>query len=168
MMRSLTHYAVSLALVLFTASFLIAQTPATATKVPGAIVTGKVTIKGKAAPGIVVGLRVGQPSTSFEPTYKGTTDPDGKYRISDVAPGSYEVAPVAPAFVVSDQANSRQTVVLAEGESVDGIDFALVRGGVITGKVSDADGRPVVEQRVNLLLADTQTNPRIPVRSFSG
>jgi Carboxypeptidase regulatory-like domain len=161
-MRSLTHYAVSLTLVLSTAASLIAQTPATPKKGPGGTVTGKVTIKGKAAPGIVVGLRVSQPTTPYEATYKGTTDPDGKYRISDVPPGSYDLGPVAPALVIANSANPRgQTVVLTEGESVDGIDFALVRGGVITGKVTDADGRPVVEQVVSLISVDPQTNPRI-------
>jgi hypothetical protein len=58
--------------------------------------------------------------------------------------------------------------VLTEGERVDGIDFALIRGGVITGKVTDADGRPVVEQRVNLISAQAPTNPRQPINSFSG
>ena len=38
-------------------------------------------------------------------------------------------------------------MILTEGESVDGIDFTLVKAGVITGKVLDADGKPVVEER---------------------
>src|SRR5258706_5683266 len=114
-MRFLTHYAVSLTIVLSTASPLTAQTQGPPKKSPGGIVSGKVTIKGKAAPGIVVGVRVSQPMTGYEPTYKGTTDQEGRYRISDVAPGSYEVAPVAPAFVVSEATNPRgQTVVLTE------------------------------------------------------
>lgn len=168
MMRSLTRYSAILALVLCcTASSSFAQTPALK-KSPGGIITGKVTLKGKAAPGIVVGVRVGQPTTPFEPTFRGTTDEEGKYRISDVPAGSYEVVPAAPAFVIFDSANPRgQTVVLTEGESVDGIDFALVRGGVITGKVTDAEGRPVVEQRVNLNLADQQPNQRPTVYSFT-
>ena len=169
MMRSLTRYSASLALVLCcTASSSFAQTPAPK-KSPGGVIAGKVTIKGKVAPGIVVGVRVGQPMNPFEPTFRGTTDQEGKYRISDVPAGSYEVAPVAPAFVIFDSANPRgQAIVLTEGESVDGIDFALVRGGVITGKVTDAEGRPVVEQRVSLNLADQQPNQRATVYSFSG
>jgi len=172
MMRSFTHHAVSFALLLCgmmcSALAQTPQTPQTPKKNPGGIIAGKVTIKGKAAPGIVVGVRVGQPMTGYEPTFKGTTDQDGKYRIVDVLPGSYDIAPVAPAYVVSDAQSGRgKMVVLAEGESVDGIDFALVRGGVITGKVTDADGRPVIEQRVSLISADPQTNPRA-VYSFSG
>ena len=36
------------------------------------------------------------------------------------------------------------------GESAEGVDFALTEGGVITGRVTDADGRPVVEEAVSL------------------
>jgi uncharacterized GH25 family protein len=133
---------------------------------PDATVSGKVTIKGKPAPGVVVGLRSSQPA-QFAPTFKATTDQDGNYRVSDVPTGSYEVAPVAPSFVISDVNNSRgQTVVITEAENVEGIDFELVRGGVITGKVTDADGRPVVEERVNLLPVE-QRNQRGPVYAVS-
>lgn len=118
---------------------------------PDATVSGKVIIKGKPAPGVVVGMRSSQPA-QFDPTFKATTDQDGTYRVGDVPAGSYEVAPVAPAFVISDVNNSRgQTVVVTEGEHVEGIDFELVRGGVITGKVTDGDGHPLIEQRVNLM-----------------
>ena len=133
---------------------------------PDATVSGKVTIKGKPAPGVVVGLRSSQPA-QFAPTFKATTDQDGNYRVSDVPAGSYEVAPVAPAFVISDVNNSRgQTVVITEGENVEGIDFELVRGGVITGKVTDADGRPLVEEHINLVPLD-QRNQRGPVVSLN-
>ena len=133
-------------------------------KSPVGSVAGKVTIKGKAAPGIVVGLRTSNPGSPFEPSFRGTTDQEGKYRINDLPAGSYQAAPVAPAFVIGDVNNPRgQMIVLGEGENVDEINFSLVRGGVITGKVTDADGRPVVEQRVNLLRADPQPNQTGPV-----
>jgi hypothetical protein len=121
-----------------------------------------VTIKGKVAPGIVVGLRVSQPATPFGRSLSATTDQDGRYRLTDVPAGTYQITPVAPAFVVSNNSRS-QTVVILEGENVDGIDFALVRGGVITGKVTNAEGRPVIEERVNLFLANPPSNPRDPV-----
>jgi hypothetical protein len=37
---------------------------------------------------------------------------------------------------------------------VQNVDFALERGGVIAGRVTDADGRPIVEERLTLVLAD--------------
>ena len=131
-----------------------------------ATVSGKVTIKGKPAPGVVVGMRLSQPA-QFAPTFKATTDENGNYRVSEVPTGSYEVAPAAPAFVISDVNNSRgHTVIITESENVEGIDFELLRGGVITGKVTDADGSPVVAERVNLLPAD-QRNQRGPVYPVS-
>jgi hypothetical protein len=133
-----------------------------AKKSPAGTISGKVTIKGKVAPGIVVGLRVSQPATPFEPSLRATTDQEGRYRLTDVPAGTYQITPVAPAFVVSNNSRS-QTVVILEGENVEGIDFALVRGGVITGKVTNAEGRPVIEERVNLFLANPPSNPRDPV-----
>ena len=137
-----------------------------AKKNPDATVSGKVTIKGKPAPGVVVGMRSSQPA-QFDPTFKAITDQDGSYRVSDVPAGSYNVVPVAPALVIADVNNSSgQTVVITEGEHVEGIDFELVRGGVITGKVTDADGRPLIEERVNLMPVE-QRNQRGPVYAVS-
>jgi len=119
-----------------------------------ATVSGRITIKGKPAPEVVVGLRLNQ-SSQFDSPFKATTDQDGKYRITDVPAGSYQVAPVAPAFVISDVNHSwGQSLVITEGDRVAGIDFDLVKGGVITGKVTDADGHPVVEEGLSLLAAD--------------
>ncbi len=123
-------------------------------------VAGKVMIKDKGAPGIVVGLHSSEMNSPFDPSYKATTDQDGNYVIIDVPAGSYEVMPVAPAFVIGDLKNPRgQTVILGEGERVENINFPLVRGGVITGKVIDADGRPVIQQQVSLYRVDAFEQP---------
>ena len=123
-------------------------------------VAGRVTIKDKSAPGIVVGLRPSEMTGPFDPSYKATTDQDGNYLIVDVPAGSYEATTVAPAFVIADSKNARgQSVVLGEGERVENINFSLVRGGVITGKVIDADGHPVIQQQVSLYRADAFEQP---------
>ena len=130
-----------------------AQTGST-TKNADATISGKVTSKGKPAAGVVVGLRLNEPS-QFDSTFKATSDQEGKYRITNVPRGSYYVAPVAPAFVISDvNKSSGQSLVITEGDNVEGIDFDLVKGGVITGKVTDTDGHPIVEEQVSLLSAD--------------
>lgn len=127
-----------------------------AKKTSDATVSGKITIKGKPAPGVIVGLwrsqyEPGQSDSSF----KATTDQDGRYRITDVPAGSYQVASIAPAFVISDINKSwGQSLIIADGDNIDGIDFDLVKGGVITGRVTDADGHPVIEERLSLLAAD--------------
>ena len=48
---------------------------------------------------------------------------------------------------------------LRAGETVEGIDFKLTRGAVITGRVTDADGRPVIEERLELHRVDEKGNP---------
>ena len=45
--------------------------------------------------------------------------------------GSYWVQPMTPAFV-----EVSRKVTIGDGETADGIDFELVKGGVITGKIT--------------------------------
>lgn len=162
-MSRLARYAIVLAL-----SFSCAGSPwsansqtKTSKKTPPNSVSGRVTIRGKGAPGIVVGIRSSDFSQQPAPALKATTDPDGNYRITDIPPGNYLVSPLAPAYVALDLFSSRgrgKTLLLAEGEDVQDIDFSLVRGGVITGKVTDADGRPVIEERLTIVPQE-QANP---------
>ena len=44
------------------------------------------------------------------------------------------------------------------GEEADDVDIKLVQGGVITGRVTDADGKPVIEERINLQMVDQAGN----------
>jgi hypothetical protein len=100
-------------------------------------ISGKVTIKGKPGSGIIVGVRPADMNYPFQAAYKGTTDQDGNYRILDVPTGTYEVVPASPAYVSSEVNNQRgKVLVLGEGENIDNINFSLVRGGVITGKIT--------------------------------
>ena len=146
--------------VLSLAATLSAQSTATpAGKAPRGSVSGRVTIKDKGAGGVAVSLRKSDMMNPYEPYSKATTDHDGFYRITNVLPGSYEVAPSAPAFVLTDNNQRGKTVVVGEDENVEGINFSLVRGGVITGKVTDADGQPVILQQVSLFTADAFAQP---------
>jgi protocatechuate 3,4-dioxygenase beta subunit len=53
-------------------------------------------------------------------------------------------------------------VILEEGETVDGVNFALLRGGVISGRVTNADGQPMIEEQVHLTELE-EKNQRPPV-----
>jgi protocatechuate 3,4-dioxygenase beta subunit len=89
----------------------------------------------------------------MSPAGRSTTDSDGNYRITKVQPGRYQVALLSSAYTFSseDLAGARtKTLLVEEGEDVSGVDFSVVRGGVITGRITDADGRPVIEERVTL------------------
>ena len=124
-------------------------------KVASAIIKGRVTSRGKGVPGIVVYVR----GNGFNPqatNYKGVSDPDGNYSIVEIPPGGYQVAPLSGSYASPEP----KPVILGDGEIVEGFDFALTRGGVITGKVTDAENRPLIEERVNLSFADPPTPAR--------
>lgn len=152
--------AVLLALLSLTASVSAQTATKQATKAPRGTVSGRVTIKEKPAAGVVIGMRRSDNFMPFEPYQKATTDQEGFYRIPNVAAGTYEVLPSALAYVMADAKQARaKSVIVGEDENVEGINFAMVRGGVITGRVTDADGRPVIQQQVNLYYADSPDPP---------
>jgi hypothetical protein len=134
---------------------LYAQAPAKqqpAVKIPRGSVSGRITIKDKPAPGVVVGLRLSALERSYDPFIRATTDADGTYRISNVPAGSYVITIAAPAYVPANS-EDRKAVVIGEDENVEGMNFSLVRGGVITGKVTDPEGRPVMLHQIELYAA---------------
>lgn len=129
-----------------------AQTNGTAT------ITGRVTIGDKPAQGIAVLLLPGNMyGPERRPVARATTNAEGEFRLMNLAAGRYEVAPVAPAFVsevnMMHERSQAKSVNLTEGETIEKLDFSLVRGGVITGRVTEADGRPVIGQSVRLATA---------------
>ena len=132
---------------------LTAYSQTTPVKEPGGTITGKVTIKGKGASGIIVALRQTDRGMSRREYSgpKGVTDNDGNYRIANVPPGSYRAVPVAKAYV--PEGESEKVLIVNRGDLIERIDFALIRGAVITGKVVDAEGRPVVDEWVSVLAA---------------
>lgn len=135
------------------ATKLNAQTPDVKTKPTGSV-SGRLTIGEKPAPGILVVVSSGNSSMTMAQT---TSDADGNYRIGGLAPGPINVMPVAPVYVVPANAMFGQggrVVNLSANEAVEGIDFKLTRGGVITGRITDADGRPVIEERISLISVD--------------
>lgn len=135
-------------------------------KEPTGSVSGRVTLNGKPVQRAVVVLGSTTPTApQRSPAVKATTDEDGRYKATRVAPGTYQVMPYTPAWIVPAQSSFGQpgkTITLGEGEEVEDIDFSLTRGGVITGRVSDADGKPVIGQRINLLRTDDR-GQRVPI-----
>jgi hypothetical protein len=122
-------------------------------KEPAGSISGKVSFKGKGAPGIIVGLRAADPYSRQTSFNKATTDQEGNYRITNVPPGTYQVLPAASAFLISGDRGGK-TLLIAAGETVEGIDFTLNRGGVITGKAMDSEGRPLIEEHITLLAVE--------------
>jgi hypothetical protein len=117
-----------------------------------ASISGKVTIKGKGVPGFVVVANMQESRGWDRSRYRSTTDETGAYRINLPA-GTYQVMPITLAFVLENQ-SLNTSVMINEGETVENFNFSLVRGGVITGKITDSEGRPLIEETVSLMPVD--------------
>lgn len=137
-----------------------AQSKDTAPPRTGSI-SGHVLINNKAAAGVEVGAFGGDSFNRRVATAQAKTDSEGYYHLSGLPAANYQVTTFTP-NLVGTETNPQyplgfgafgvmsKTVLLGAGEDVDEIDIKLVRGGVITGRVTDADDKPVVEERINL------------------
>lgn len=127
----------------------------------GAVI-GVVKLGDAPAVGITLALlpeRMGPMAQQSGITNHAVTDEKGEYRFTNVAAGRFRVTPLAEAFVITSVATPRGgplgvAVTVSEGQTVSNIDFTLARGGVITGRVTDGYGRPVIAERVSLALVD--------------
>jgi protocatechuate 3,4-dioxygenase beta subunit len=109
--------------------------------------SGKVTVGGKGLSGMLVALVISEQfrSNVRSTRFRATTDEDGNYRITNVPPGSYDVVLASPVYVATA---GRKSLIIGKNETVENVDITSERGGVITGKVTDAEGRPVIEEMV--------------------
>jgi hypothetical protein len=179
-MRTFTRAIIFFIILLVTTMSASAQSQPQDAKEPTGSITGRITVGGKAAQGVIVTLTqsdadqmktmaglFGQKSTA-----KTTTDEEGRYRFSNIAAGRYSLNPFAPALVAPIEPGAGwppgRIVNVGDGEAVEKVDFALTRGGVITGRITDAQGRPVVGQIV--MLSPTDENAKSPqaIDPFAG
>ncbi len=122
------------------------------------VITGRVTIGDKAAADLAVMLasdQSGRPPDNV--LLKAATDEDGHYRLTNVPAGQFRVTVFAPAYVVASETGRfsyGRAVSLADGETLRDVDFKLIPGGVITGRLTDPDGRPLIAEQVRLARFD--------------
>lgn len=122
-------------------------------------ISGRVTIDGQPIRGVVVFLQASGGSMPAEsPRITGKTDPNGHFELKGVPAGTYNVQAFAPALVASSNnpLSSRpgRVVNLSDDEIVDGVDLTLQPGGVITGRVTDVDGNPLILEYVRIFSLD--------------
>jgi protocatechuate 3,4-dioxygenase beta subunit len=125
--------------------------PPSAQPANAGVISGRVTLKAKPASQVILVMQANGDSAVPLPKggLKTTTDANGVYRLTGLPAGSYWVTPVTSAFV-----RVSRRVTIGDGETAEGIDFELIKGGVITGKITDADGHPLIEEGVDLFDAE--------------
>ena len=76
-------------------------------------------------------------------------DVDGKYFLNNLAPGTYSFFLFEGPEGWTATANERLEIV--EGQTISNLDLTLVRGGFITGRVTDADtGEPIANHHISI------------------
>jgi hypothetical protein len=116
-----------------------------------ASVSGRVVIGDNPAVGVQVAL---VPETGNEGIRRAKTDQDGHYLLDSLASGYYTIHVVAPTLAVQARGSQGRRITLQEAVKLENIDFALVPGGVITGRVTDGDGSPIIDQFPTIKVVD--------------
>ncbi|HYE76291.1 MAG TPA: carboxypeptidase-like regulatory domain-containing protein, partial [Blastocatellia bacterium] len=137
-------------------------------------VSGRVTLGGKPVRGVVVGLLPHNRPVPNQPGQipKAKTDAEGNYRITGAAAGYYRLAPLSSVYAMST-ANGMGLqgipITLGENEHLENIDLQLTAGGVITGRVTDQNGKPVIEANISIEPEHERDGrpPAIPRRAWN-
>jgi hypothetical protein len=121
-------------------------------------ITGQIRIDGKPAEGLEASLL---PRAHFyrreDAIATVMTDQTGRYHFAEVPTGFYWISVHAPGYLNAvnwDDEGPGRNISVAEGQSVEEADLDLIRGGVITGQITDAEGKPVADEYVELTFAD--------------
>ncbi len=130
-------------------------------------ISGRVLLNGEPASGVsVVLIASGQSGNSFGPV---KSDKSGHYRIIGLLPGKYTLMATSPGYITAvfegDYSRRGKPVSLVENEKIENIDLELRRGGVITGRVTDVNKQPLIEEPIRLMRFDRSGEPR-PVREY--
>ena len=154
--RRITFIALLWVVVLFGPIALTAQT---VQKQATSVITGRITSGDKGMANVTVVLYPAEISLNRTAIARGTTDGQGNYRLTGVPAGRFTLSVAAPEMVGPNDTpfgELGKPVTVAEGETIDKMDFSLVRGGVITGRVTDADANPVIDLHIQLHRTDSQ------------
>lgn len=118
---------------------------------PEATVSGRVTELGTGKPvtAFTVRMRVhygpGTPSAPYSEETFPQQHPDGEFSIPGVPQGDFVVEAWAPGLAPGFSRN----FTVEAGQSVSGIQVQLGRGGSLSGRVVDSDGKPVARAKVS-------------------
>lgn len=119
-----------------------------------ASISGRVTLSGKPARKIKVTLVPGPYGDPETPGRQSVVaDDEGRYEFKNLKAGRYGLVAASYIYVSQEEGLKAQPFKICTvktDEKLTGQDIRLVRGGVITGRVTDADGKPLILERVCL------------------
>ena len=142
----------------------------------GSRIAGRVTVDGKSAVG--VGVLLFTPDNANSPlslTFtrsrslgevkaRAVCDGDGNYTFNNLAPANYIVFPFGPTLSApfsSGLISPGKSVSIGDAESIEGLDFDIARGGVITGRLTRPDGQPAIEVPISIQSLDQPDSPNL-------
>ena len=138
---------------LFVATSLVWSAAAQAPK-PSARIRGRVVAAATGHPLLLATVTLSGGNPSVQRTVR--TDSNGSYEFSTLPAGRYSFAASRAGYLEQnfDQPNPfarYRLLELAEGEQLDGMDFRLHRGAVITGVITDETGDPLPDAWVQVM-----------------
>ena len=114
------------------------------------------TIRGK-----VTAAANGQPLHRVKVTLNGAlanpptavTDTRGEFTLTQVPAGTFTITAIRAGYLTVQYGQRRprqagRPIKVENGQTIEGVDFALVRGGVLAGRVTDELGEPMASTRV--------------------
>jgi protocatechuate 3,4-dioxygenase beta subunit len=119
-------------------------------------ISGRVLLNGEPARDVAVVMQqqVSGGPPNQETALRARTDSSGRFQIGAVAAGKYSIMAFAPGAISPDDSSfsnwSGKPLNVSDGESVENLELTLKRGGVIAGRITDAQGRPLVDERVSI------------------
>jgi protocatechuate 3,4-dioxygenase beta subunit len=114
--------------------------------VKGSITGRVVNDAGEPLPGVFVSAAPRAAGASPLPARRASTDEEGNFTLSGLAPGLYALAAYVPGYVPeSDPLTGRETQLYKPGDAAT---VRLVKGGVVTGTVMSTTGEPLVAMSV--------------------
>lgn len=121
----------------------------------GAVVSGRVTTNGQPVKDCLVVISPGQNMDPLSQSIRrGKTDSEGNFRITNMPAGNYEIMVKAPGFFAMDKgvpASLSESLSIINSDPITNLNFEIIKGGVITGRIVNAENKPIIEMQVTLI-----------------
>ncbi|HEY6233147.1 MAG TPA: carboxypeptidase-like regulatory domain-containing protein [Pyrinomonadaceae bacterium] len=117
---------------------------------------GRLTLRVKGPDGPIEGASVVVRQKS-QGVIVSTTDADGSCRFNLMNRGTYAVEITSPSYFVSSDSMARLAAVEVQPPSSQFIDVSMLKGGAISGRLSDLNSFPLVGVPVTALLVDSDS-----------